>query len=616
MQSKINTLKENLKSNPNNFNACNELALIFFQKQKYIVASDYFLRALKIKKDNKILEKLSHCFMKLDDYKKAINIFEKLIKNNFVSDFILNSYGVALKETKKYLSALEIFNHGLKINPTNHLIYYNMANLFVEVSEFNKAKENYKKCLEINEKFYPAMINLGSLNLKQKDTEEAIKNLNKVNKYLPKNKVIIENLAKVYLVKKLYKKSEFYFKELLKIDPNSIDKIIPVIQGYTYIGDDSNYQKLSKFYSEKLSNKSSIYLFNQSQKKKIKIGLVSPDIRNHPIGFFIKDLLPELAKKLEIKIYNTGIHKDNISDHVKKFSEWHESAKIKNEQLSQKIFDDKIDVLFDMSGLTKGNKLSVFKLKPSSKQITWAGWLATTNLKQMDYIIGDNFATPKKDKKNFVEKIYRMENTWCVYSKSEFDKVKIFKNESQNIVFGCFQRPEKLNKKVLTTWSKILLRKKDSFLFFNNGMHQNYDVKNIFTFFTKMGVSSSRIRFAKSRNRLNYLNSYNLVDINLDTFPYNGGTTSFESVFMGIPILTMRNESIMFRCGESINSNLNMVEWIAKNEDEYVEKAISFSNKKLIKSIKNKLVTISKKSPLFDPELFSRNFFKMINGIL
>ena len=131
--------------------------------------------------------------------------------------------------------------------------------------------------------------------------------------------------------------------------------------------------------------------------------------------------------------------------------------------------------------------------------------------------------------------------------------------------------------------------------------------------FKKNGILSSRIRFAISRNRINYLNSFNLVDINLDTFPYNGGTTSFESAFMGTPILTLKNESLMFRCGESINHNLSMEKWIAKNHDDYVDKAINFSEKKNFQ--KKTLINKFQKSPLFDVELFSKNFYRLLKSI-
>ena len=344
---------------------------------------------------------------------------------------------------------------------------------------------------------------------------------------------------------------------------------------------------------------------------------MSPDIRNHPIGYFLKDLLPKLSLKLDVSIYSTSKYDDEISAFAKKNCKWRDFHNVSQERISESIFDDKVDVLFDLSGITRQNNLEVFKLRPSPKQISWAGWLATTNLKQIDYIIGDVYATPKKDDKNFIEKVYRMKNIWCVYSKSEINNLKVFNDfYSSSFIFGCFQRPEKITNSVLEIWSKILSKKKDSYLFFNNASYQDNDEKIITKFFNKRGVKKTQIRFNRCKNRSDYLNAYNMVDINLDTFPYNGGTTSFESSYMGVPTLTMVNDSNMFRCGESINNNLDMSEWIAKDENDYLEKALEFSGKKYCEKLKKELKVKSKSSNLFNTTSFAKDFIKMIYEIL
>ena len=165
-------------------------------------------------------------------------------------------------------------------------------------------------------------------------------------------------------------------------------------------------------------------------------------------------------------------------------------------------------------------------------------------------------------------------------------------------------------------WSKILLRTKRSNIYFVNKSIGPYEKKKITDFLKKNKVSLSRVFFISPQNREIYLNSFNLVDINLDTFPYNGGTTSFESTFMNIPTLTMKNNSFMFRCGESINKNINMDNWIASDEVDYVERGVSFCNKKLLKNINRKLSLQNEKCDLFDSKKFSNEFFKMILRII
>ena len=173
-------------------------------------------------------------------------------------------------------------------------------------------------------------------------------------------------------------------------------------------------------------------------------------------------MLPELSKAFEVIIFNTSEFEDEISLYTKKFCQWI-NLKDKNEyEIADIIYKKNVDVLIDSSGLTRTNNLGVFKLKPSKNQISWAGWLASTNLKEMDYVISDNFCTQKKDEKFFTEKILRMKNIWCTYSLSVLENLNLKKenNSEPFIIYGCFQRPEKITKKVLSTWMNILIRVK------------------------------------------------------------------------------------------------------------------------------------------------------------
>ena len=268
--------------------------------------------------------------------------------------------------------------------------------------------------------------------------------------------------------------------------------------------------------------------------------------------------------------------------------------------------------------MTRTNKLNIFKLKPAKTQISWAGWLASTHLNEIDYIVGDKFATPEKDDKNFSEKVYRIRDIWCTYSKSVLNELALKKsiNNSDEVIYGCFQRPEKITVDALKVWIKILQKIKTSKIYFINNYIDSYEKKKISNFFMINNLCLSRIFFIAPPNRRAYINFFNSVDINLDTFPYNGGTTSFESSFMNTPTLTMKNNSCMFRCGESINKNLNMEDWIANDEEDYVNKGVFFSNKNFLKKIKKKINIQNKNSVLFDSERFSNEFIKMLSEII
>ena len=585
------------------------------QDENYKQAKENLLKCLNFKPSVDILHLLGVVYLNLKEYEKSIDIFKNLLKKKIVSDSIHLNLGIAFKKKKEYLKAKEQFELSVKLNPSNYLSFFNLGNVFVESKRKEEAKKKFKRCLKIKKNYVPALINLSAIYLNQKEFKKSYNLLIRCVELGDESSVVLENLSKIFLLTKNFKQAEIYIKKLIKKSPNLLDKIVPVALGYTYLGKSEEYKDICKFYNGKLKPLKGPYSFGFNKSNKIlKLGFVGQDFRNHPVGFFMKDMLPELSKKIDINVFSTTDHQDETSEFIEKYSNWIRCHKLNDDFLAELIYQKKIDILVDTSGMTRTNKLNIFKLKPVKTQISWAGWLASTHMKEIDYIVGDHFATPSIDDKNFSEKVYRVGDIWCTYSRSVFDDLRLKKNQNNNedVNFGCFQRPEKINQKILKVWSKILLRTKRSNIYFVNNSIGPYEKKIITDFLKKNKISLSRVFFISPQNREIYLNSFNLVDINLDTFPYNGGTTSFESTFMNIPTLTMKNNSFMFRCGESINKNLNMDNWIANDEEDYIDKGVFFCNKKELNVVKKKLKHQNSNCVLFDSKKFSNEFLEMI----
>jgi protein O-GlcNAc transferase len=594
------------------------LALTNFEKKDFKLAKFHFLEYLKKNDDFQALNLLGICYLNLKEYIAAAKVFKELISKKIINDSILNNYGVALKNLKELNTAKYYFKKSIKINQKNFLAFFNLGNLIFEIGKEKEAEILFLKCIKLRKSYLPAIINLSMLYLKNYNLDKCLKLLKNSLNLFPNNNTVIENIAKIYLIRKNFNLAEKYLIKLIQLSKENIKKIIPLALGYCYEGKEKEYKKICRLYTKNLTKDSSIFSLNTIKKKIPTISFLSPDIRNHPVGFFTKDMLPELSKRFKIIIFNTCEFEDEISIYTKNFCHWI-NLKTNNEyEIADAIFKKNVDVLIDSSGLTRTNNLGVFKLKPSKNQVSWAGWLASTNLKEMDYVISDHFCTRQKDEKFFTEKVLRMKNIWCTYSLSVLENLNLKKkyNSESFIIYGCFQRPEKISKKVLRTWTEILIRVKKSKIFFINQSFNEYEKKKLISHFNNNCISNKRLIFIQPKNRKEYLNSYNLVDINLDTFPYNGGTTLFESSYMGVPTLTKENNSFMFRCGESINNNLNMQNWIAKNTNDYVNKAEDFSNKKFVNELKRKLIIDSNKSILFNSKVFANEFGKLIMNIL
>ena len=572
---------------------------------------------LDIYPDNiKVISEISNIYILLNKFDKAIKFCLNYVHKNIFSEVILNNIALSYKKNNNYRRSLLYYKKSLKLNKDQYLILYNLGNLYSEISYFEKAKKCYLLCIKNNPIFIPPYVNISIIFSKQNNYKLSLKYLKYGLKLDNNNVNILENLAKVFLSLKDYKSAEIFFLRAVKQSPELYSKLNSVLLGYCYEGENEKYKNLSEIYVEKISNKRKIFRFNNNKlKKNNKIAFISPDIRNHPIGYFLKDLIPELSKHLDINIYSTSPYEDEITKFVQEKVDWKVCHQKNNEELADLIFKDNNNILFDMSGFAPMNRLGVFKLKPCKIQASWAGWLASTGLKEMDYIIGDCFATPKKDFKNFIEKVYMLPNAWCAYSKSTIHQNPLNKSNNEEIIFGCFQRPEKLNFNVLNAWREILKSTPNSYLKFNNKCYSNFDEKKIKRFFMKLGIEANRIIFHRCKSRKDYLDSFCDIDIYLDTFPYNGGTTSFEAAHFGLPILTMKNDSIMFRCGESINYNLGHNDWVASDVKDYIDIGIKYSKDKDLQTFKNEASRNINREKLFNMDIFSSNFVKMIDKI-
>ena len=319
-------------------------------------------------------------------------------------------------------------------------------------------------------------------------------------------------------------------------------------------------------------------------------------------------------KNLELIAYSNSQTKDNLSVKLKShFTEWREIVVLDDVEVINQIREDGIHILVDLAGHTRKNRLPIFVNKPAPLQVSWAGHLASTGIPEIDYIIGDPHVTPPESKEHFVEKILRLPNIWCSFSKPDFKIEKIetipaLKNGF--VTFGCFNNPNKLNEKVINSWAKILNVVPDSRLILKNGLFRYKLLKEkIIYLFKKHHINIDRLILEEGSPRKELLETYNKIDIALDPFPYSGGTTSFEAIWMEVPVLTKKGSTFISRSTESINYNSGLSDWVATDENEYIAKAIEFSgNLKLLSETKKNLRQGAHNSPLFNASLFAEHF--------
>ena len=584
--------KRLLTRNAKDYQLCNIYGLILLKLNKIEGAISYFQKSIRIKSD--FFEAHFNLLGSLYDLKKydeAILQSKECLKINSKSIGTLLLLGNLYNKLNQEKESEKYFHEILKIDSKDSNAYYSLGNLYKKRADYEKAIDNYKLAIQFNKNYFAAYNNLGTLYQEIGKFDLAVLNFKSVIKINPnfsgayQNYLFCLNFSK-YFDLNLYSELVQKFKQNLpKIDLKKIKQ----------------FPKIKK------------------TDKKIRIGFVSGDYGNHPVSHYLLDTINHISEeKFELIAYSNSNRMDEITLELKKkFNVWRKINHLSDTEVINLVSKDSIDILFDLSGHTAKNRLSIFVNKAAPVQVTWLGYNASTGLKEIDYIIVDPYVVPLSDQKYFAEKIFQLPNTFqCI---SINDDIKIDHSRYQNkrdIVFGSFNNLSKINDGVIYVWSEILKKVENSKLFLKAKQLDNLIiVENIKKKFQKNGINTEKIiTEGRYKTREEMLTKYNQIDIALDPFPYSGITTSLEANWMGVPLLTKKGNNFYSRIGTSINKNLDMEDWIANNEKDYIVKAISKASdlEKLFqtkKELRNKFL----KSPLSNTKQYAKHFENCLN---
>ena len=361
---------------------------------------------------------------------------------------------------------------------------------------------------------------------------------------------------------------------------------------------------------------------NFDGERKIRVGYISPDFREHAIINFITPFLKDYdSKKFAVTCYSTG-KKDFVTDRLKNFKVgWRNLVGKEPIEAAKIINADHLDILVDLSGHSQDNCLPILAYKPAPIQICALGYTATTGLEAVDYFLSDKVCSPENIPDCFTEKILRLETSCFCYVPGlirEIPKVGLNAPFTKNnfVTFGSFNNFAKVNDDMLYIWRAILDGVPDSHLILKGKIFSLEDGREIAKRRLKMfSLPLDRVEFRPYSP--DYLEQYRDIDIALDTFPYTGGTTTCEALYMGVPVITQRGKVHASRISASILTAADCEELIATGSMDYIRKAIALARRKdLISAYHAGLREHLQKSALMNGEMFMRNLEKLYHDII
>jgi len=638
-----------LEETPNDFNCLHHLGLIAKNNKEYLSAFELISQAITINPNSAAAHfNLGNVLKSLNKINDAIASYDKAI--NIKPDHELYLFrGIAFHELKKLDEALTSYDESIKLKPDACVAYSNRGQVLVELKKIKDGITDFDKAIQINSNFIIARYNRGlALRLLGKN-EESIEAFKAIIQIEPNHLKSLYELALIYKVSNEFNLTLTYCAQILKIDPNHNQTIILSIKTRKITCDWTCYEKDISYALKKINDDeesvgpfSSLSFFNDpaiqkkiigaysskyyppnnffnkilpyKKHKKIRIAYFSPDFYNHPVSNLTVELI-EKHDKSKFEIYGFSLvdwPDDEVNTRLKKaFTEFIPLGEKFSKDVVSLARKMEIDIAIDLS-LYCGAKVTtdIFAMQTAPIQINYLGFPGTSGADYFDYIIADHVLIPRKNQKYYSEKIIYLPSYQANDSKQKFISNKFTRKDfglpERKFIFCCFNNSNKFNPDIFDSWVKILWKADNSILLL---YADNELVKiNLKKEILSRGISASRLIFADRLPMSKYLARNNVVDLFLDTLPFNAGTTCSDALRTGLPVLTCKGDSFASRYGASLLNAVSLPELITSSIEDYEALAIDLAiNPKKLKIIKEKLAKNLPKSVLYNTPLFTKN---------
>jgi protein O-GlcNAc transferase len=536
------------------------------------------------------------------------------------------SLGVALKELGQLDDAVESYRQALEIKPDLAEAHSNLGIALQDLGEIESAVASYRRAVEFKPDFAEAHNNLGNAQKELGQFESAAASYRRALEINPAFAEAHNNLGLVLQDVGQFEDAEACYQQALKIRPDYHEALgnLLFVLNYATSHTPLFYLEHAREYGRlvvgKLGTRFSAWQC-EVQPRRLRVGLVSGDLRMHSAGYFLEGILSHIdPARIELIAYPTYHKEDELTARIRpRFSAWRPLVGKSDEVAAHLIHADRVHILLDLSGHTAHNRLPVFVWKPAPVQASWLGYFATTGVAEMDYLLADEVGVPEAQQYQFTESIWYLPDTRLCFTAPNVDiTVAPLPTLSNGMTtFGCFQNLAKVGDEVLALWGNIFAALPHARLRIQcKQLDEPAQRKQLLQRLQRCGITPERVTMLGPIHREGYLAAHAEVDLILDTFPYTGGTTTCEALWMGVPTLTLAGDSLLARQGASLLMAAGLEEWIAASKEEYITKAVALaSDKSKLATLRAGLRQQVLASPLFDARRFARNFEDALWGM-
>jgi predicted O-linked N-acetylglucosamine transferase (SPINDLY family) len=500
----------------------------------------------------------------------------------------LQLLGAIAHQTGRYQEALAYLARAIAVQPTVAVYHNNRGEAYRALHDEAAAVACYRQALQLDPGCVEALNNLGACLLRQGELEEAIACLQQAVQRGPDYAEAHSNLGIALRKAGHLAAAIACYRRAVQLKPeltepqSTLLSLLHYDEGATPEG----LAAAHAAYGQQLAALRSTWPLHDNRcdpERPLRLGFVSPDLGQHPVGYFLLPVLENLgARQCAVHCYSDREAADTVTRRLQAAAAvWRDTAALSHVALAQQILADQIDVLFDLAGHTSRNRLPMFARHPAPVQITWLGYVGTTGLDAMDYLLADRHHVPAEAEEYYVERVLRLPDSYACFAPPAEAPLPgpLPASGSGRLTFASFNNPDKITRSAVAAWAEILRRLPRARLVLRYiDLDRPGRRAPLHQAFADHGVAAERVECFGASPHDELLAAYRQVDVALDTYLYSGGLTTCEALWMGVPVVTCPGATFASRHALSYLSTVGLTETVAADHAQYVDLAVALGN--------------------------------------
>lgn len=494
--------------------------------------------------------------------------------------------GVALRSQNKFQEACRSFEHATELQANYSDAMDALAHAYISLYDWPAAARVLNEIISSCPYKAETRSNLGTVYQAMGRIEDAVAAYESALKINPRLTGTLNTLGSAYLGRGDFERAERSYRQCLAANPADLRARSNLLMLLNYLPDADargvfeehlEWGRVARSHIPRMTAASP----ENNAQRRLRLGYISSDFREHSVASFIEPVLRHHDRnRFEVCCYSDLPIPDETTHRIKGVVDvWREIHTLPNGEAARLIREDRIDILIDLAGHTGNNRLGIFAAKPAPVQMTWMGYPNTTGLDTIDYRITDGVADPPGEEVYYSEKLLRLDGCFLCYQPDPGapDVAPLPALAKGHVTFGSFNNFSKINPGVLQLWSEVLKQVPGSRLLLKCPVLTDAAVRErVSDALQSLGIGAERVDLlGHTRTRQEHLALYARVDIALDTFPYNGTTTTCEALWMGVPVLSLEGKHHAGRVGVSLLGAAGLADWVASTRESFVDAAKS-----------------------------------------